>query len=222
MYGLGLLGSPFAATGLANGGVGGGDNWRGFFWVLFGVGVCNFLCVGVAFWEGGVVFRKKDMRERGEGEIISAPWEEMKSMLKLKNVWVISLFFFFYLGVATTAGGKFNPSFLPLPLIRILMLSGWIVEFLVHTRHGSLEEMGYVPSGFYGGLCISRLVLAEPTHRWGERRMLMIYSGLCLASQLVFWLVPNLVSSITVFSLLGFFLGPFFAAVSIFERESTK
>jgi hypothetical protein len=33
--------------------------------------------------------------------------------------------------------------------------------------------------------------------------------------QLVFWLVPNMISSIAMFSMMGFFLGPFFAAVSL-------
>jgi fucose permease len=56
--------------------------------------------------------------------------------------------------------------------------------------------------------------MAEPTHRFGERRMLSIYAGLCFALQLVFWLVPNIVSSAVAFSLMGFLLGPFFAAVS--------
>lgn len=61
---------------------------------------------------------------------------------------------------------------------------------------------------------LGRLLLAEPTHRYGEFRMLILYSALCFVVQLVFWLVPNIVSSAVMFSLMGFFLGPFFAAVS--------
>jgi fucose permease len=74
--------------------------------------------------------------------------------------------------------------------------------------------MGYVPSGFYGGAFLGRLILAEPTHRFGERRMLSIYATLCFAMQLIFWLVPNIISSAVAFSLMGFLLGPSFAAVS--------
>jgi hypothetical protein len=48
--------------------------------------------------------------------------------------------------------------------------------------------MGYVPAGFYGGSFIGRLVLAEPTYRFGERRMILLYVVLCLALELVFWL----------------------------------
>lgn len=48
--------------------------------------------------------------------------------------------------------------------------------------------MGYVPAGYYGGAFLGRLVLAEPTYRFGERRMIGIYVALCLALELVFWL----------------------------------
>lgn len=74
--------------------------------------------------------------------------------------------------------------------------------------------MGYVPAGFYGGVSLGRLLLASPTHRFGESKMLLLYTVLCLAMQLVFWLVPNVVSGAVAFSVMGFFLGPFFAAVS--------
>jgi hypothetical protein len=49
--------------------------------------------------------------------------------------------------------------------------------------------------------------------------MLLLYAGICLVLQLLFWLVPSLTSSIIMFSIMGFFLGPFFAAVSGMERN---
>lgn len=76
--------------------------------------------------------------------------------------------------------------------------------------------MGYVPTGYYGGLLAGRLFLAEPTYRLGERRMLLIYSVICVCLQLVFWLQPNIVGSAVALSLMGFFFGPFFATVSIY------
>jgi fucose permease len=82
--------------------------------------------------------------------------------------------------------------------------------------------MGYIPSGYYGGVSLGRLLLAEPTHRYGEFRMLLLYTVLCFAMQLVFWLVPNVVSSAVTFSVMGFFLGPFFAAVSRSRSPSVK
>ncbi|KAL4976865.1 major facilitator superfamily domain-containing protein [Aspergillus desertorum] len=107
----------------------------------------------------------------------------------------------------------------------------WIVEYLVDVRNGDLDKMGYVPAGFYGGSFIGRLLLAEPTHRFGERRMILVYVVLCLALELVFWLyepgdpetmnelqtlanwprVPNIITEAVAISLLGLFSGPFFA-----------
>jgi fucose permease len=89
------------------------------------------------------------------------------------------------------------------------------VEFLVRVRHGELSKVGYVPAGSYGGVFMGRLILAEPTHRFGERSMLLLFTVLCFAMQLVFWLLPNMISSIAMFSAMGFLLGPFFTAVSL-------
>ena len=90
---------------------------------------------------------------------------------------------------------------------------GWIVEYLVDVRNGDLDKMGYVPAGFYGGGFLGRLLLAEPTYRFGDRRMVLVYIVLCVALELVFWLVPNIVTEAVAISLLGFFSGPFFATV---------
>ena len=64
----------------------------------------------------------------------------------------------------------------------------------------------------WGGVFLGRIVLAEPTHKFGERNMIFLYSLLILACQVVFWLVPNLISSAVAISFLGFFIGPMFAA----------
>lgn len=67
---------------------------------------------------------------------------------------------------------------------------------------------------FYGGLALGRLVLAEPTYRFGERRMLLLYSVLCLALQLIFWRVKDAIADVVAVSCMGFLLGPYFAALS--------
>ncbi|KAK7974254.1 hypothetical protein PG989_016102 [Apiospora arundinis] len=91
--------------------------------------------------------------------------------------------------------------------------------------------MGYVPTGFCGGLLAGRfllagrLLLAEPSFRLGERRMLLVYSAVCVGLQLVFWLQPNTIASAVALSLMGFFSGPFFASgmsvtSKLFPRKS--
>jgi fucose permease len=93
----------------------------------------------------------------------------IKKTLKQSSLWYISVFFFFYLGMTLTA-------------------SGWVVEYLVDVRDGDLERVSYVPAGFSGGCLLGRLLLPEPTHRYGERLMGTIYLAICLGVQLVFWL----------------------------------
>lgn len=85
-------------------------------------------------------------------------------------------------------------------------------------RKSQLSKVGYVTTGFYGGLALGRLVLAEPTYRLGERRMLLLYSVLCLALQLVFWRVKNVIADAVAVSCMGFLLGPYFATVSPYRN----
>lgn len=101
---------------------------------------------------------------------------------------------------------------------------GWVVEYLVTVRQGDIAAMGYVSTGFGAGMTLSRLLLAEPTHRFGERRMVFGYIAISIGLQLVFWLVPNIVASAVAVSLMGFFLGPLFAtgmsvASKLFPRK---
>ncbi|CZR50282.1 related to tetracycline resistance proteins [Phialocephala subalpina] len=205
-YGLGLLISPFVATAVAVKTQHEEGRWMLFYLFPLGMSVLNLVLVVIAFQDS--VHLKNisgEQRQANEEEGRSrAAITEVKQMLKIRDLWVFCLFFFFYLGVGTTSGG-------------------WIVEFLVRVRHGDLSKMGYVPSGSYGGIFLGRLLLAEPTHRFGERRMLLLYAGICFALQLVFWFVPNLISSIAMFSIMGFFLGPFFAAgVSVASKTFPK
>jgi fucose permease len=96
------------------------------------------------------------------------------------------------------------------------------VVYLVDVRHGKLSEVGYTPAGLYGGIFLGRLLLAEPTHRFGERRMILLYGVIMLGLQLVFWLVPTIIASATALSLLGFLFGPLFPIVSYISRSAME
>ena len=180
-YMAGCLVAPFAASGIAEVGK---TKWYLFYFVPLGLGIVNLVMVAVAFWEdiAGVRFgfsaRRGLAQEAriGSGGADAATQEDKKSAsallketLTTPSVWLLSLFFFFYLGTAVTAGG-------------------WVVEYLVDVRNGQLPQMGYVPAGFSGGCLLGRLFLPEITHRWGERRMIFIYCILALGFQLLFWL----------------------------------
>lgn len=171
MYMGGCLVGPFVATAVASANT--PSKWNLFYIFPLGIGVVNMVIVGVTFHDRMLLSsKKKERRDTAESVPESkgrTAWKEIKATLSLPGVWLLSLFFFFFLGAAITAGG-------------------WIVEYLVKVRNGDLKDMGYVPAGLSGGGFLGRLLLAEPTHRLGERRMIFIYAVLCVGLQLVFWL----------------------------------
>ena len=180
VYMAGCLIGPFVATAVASAGE--VSRWYLFYTFPLGLGIVNLLLCLYAFRDTMRFNRKKPQPEVAE-ENNEDPHSDnaheasrnkgavnlMIATIKTPSVWLLSMFFFFYLGAVLTA-------------------SGWVVEYLVAVRDGDLSLMGYVPAGFNGGALLGRVLLAEPTHRLGERRMVFIYCVLALALQLVFWL----------------------------------
>ncbi|KAJ9427669.1 major facilitator superfamily domain-containing protein [Fusarium oxysporum] len=196
MYMAGCLVGPFVATGVAS--AGSTSRWYLFYTFPLGIGVLNVAFVVYAFWDTLRLKRKQPPTERTlEADESPASRNDdafslIKETLKNKNVWLISLFFFFFLGATLTA-------------------SGWVVEYLVEVRNGDINQMGFVPAGFSGGSLLGRLFLAEPTHRFGVRPMIFAFTILSIGLQVLFWLVPNIIAASIAISLLGFFMGPYFA-----------
>ncbi|KAK4201883.1 major facilitator superfamily domain-containing protein [Triangularia verruculosa] len=199
MYMAGCLVAPFAASPIASSpSKEGSSQWYFFYTLPLGLGVANLALAMVAFRDS-FRFRPRASKS-GVGPAEKSAFSLIKETLTTRSVWLLSLFFFFYLGVSVTAGG-------------------WVVEYLVDVRNGNLTQMGYVPAGFSGGCLLGRLLLPDPTHKWGERRMIFLYCLFCLGFQLLFWLVPNIIAASVAISFLGFFLGPFFAtAISVGTR----
>jgi fucose permease len=195
MYALGCLVSPFVATAVA---ARIPDRWPMFYLFLVGLGSVNTCATLFAFRDSlKINTNRSSLGESGEERTsrTKTASRDIVETLKLPAVYLLSLFYFFFLGASITAGG-------------------WVVEYLVSARNGRLPDVGYVSAGLWGGTFLGRLLLAEPTHRFGERRMTISYCCLGLAAQLVFWLVPNLISSAVAICLFGFFFGPLFATVS--------
>jgi fucose permease len=171
MYMAGCLVGPFVATAVASANA--HSKWNLFYIFPLGVGVINMVLVGLSFHDRMLLSPKRKSRsDTAESERESTgktALKEIKATLSMPGVWLLSLYFFFFLGAGITSGG-------------------WMVEYLVNVRNGDIKDMGYVPAGYYGGGFLGRLLLAEPTHRLGERRMIFIYAVVCLGLQLVFWL----------------------------------
>ncbi|KAI1312822.1 major facilitator superfamily domain-containing protein [Xylaria venustula] len=208
-YALGTFIGPLIATAIANSpNTLAIDGWKRVYFVLIGVSVLNVAGVIVAFRDTlysrlHTTTTENETRDKKRNRLALIA---MARLLKSKKLWLLSLFYFFGLGATFTAGG-------------------WVVEFLTTVRGGKLSSVGYIPTGFYGGLLAGRLLLPEPTFRFGERKMILVYSIACAALQLVFWLQPSIIGSAIALSFIGFFSGPFFAtgmsvASKLFPRES--
>ncbi|KAL1583641.1 hypothetical protein WHR41_07753 [Cladosporium halotolerans] len=197
-YMAGCLLAPFAASPVAAARE--PSVWYLSYAVSAGLGVVNLLMCVVAFRDS-VGMKSSGPRSAGDDASMSedeprrqAATRLLQKTLKQSSLWYISVFFFFYLGMTLTA-------------------SGWVVEYLVDVRDGDLDRVSYVPAGFSGGCLLGRLLLPEPTHRYGERLMGTIYLVICLGVQLVFWFrVPNIIAASIAISVFGFFSGPLFAA----------
>jgi len=191
-YGFGCLVGPLVAAVIASKSH---QNWNLFYSFPLGMGVAN---ITLALW----AFRHditQHFRHRTEQQASSDPrsarvaWMEIKRSMHEPAVWLLSAFYFFYLGVAVTSGG-------------------WLVQYLVTVRGDQLSKVDYIPSGYYGGVALGRLLLAEPTYRLGERRMLLLYTILCLGLQVAFWQIRgSMIASGVIVSMMGFLLAPFFA-----------
>jgi fucose permease len=72
-------------------------------------------------------------------------------------------------------------------------------------------------TGFWAGLTIGRVILGFVTPRLfkSEKHAIIVYLGISLAFELLFWLIPNFYVSAVMVSFLGFFLGPLFPAAIV-------
>jgi fucose permease len=101
-------------------------------------------------------------------------FSNMLKSFKSKTVLLGALFIFAYQGAEVS-------------------ISGWIISFLLATRHGNPSSVGYVTSGFWGGITVGRFVLSHPAHKVGEKTF--VYGTVigAAAFQMLVWFVPNIV-----------------------------
>lgn len=107
MYMAGCLAGPFISTAVASAGA--RSRWELFYTAPLGLGVINFALVVFAFRESlalkrptqGEMESSREARQKG-------PMQEIQKTLAQPSVWILSLYFFFFLGAVITAGGKFS------------------------------------------------------------------------------------------------------------------
>lgn len=105
MYGFGCLVSPFVATAVASANP---SRWMLFYLFPLGLSVLNITSVVVAFGDSLSIIWKQSDNETSEntGGRNSSAMNEIRQVLKLRDLWIISSFYFLYLGVSFAAGGN--------------------------------------------------------------------------------------------------------------------
>ena len=124
----------------------------------------------------------------------------LKQALKNKTTILGALFIFAYQGAEVS-------------------ISGWVISFLISYRHTAPARVGYVTSGFWGGITLGRFLLSHPCHKVGEKKSTFFLVGGAAAFQLLVWLVPNVVGEAVAVSIVGLLLGPVYpCATAVFSR----
>lgn len=188
-YGVGTVICPLIANTIASR----TPYWHFWYLITLCLGVFNTSLLAWTFRKG--LFQPNVLGAKNTAST------ELKATLTNRTMWIINTFFFLYVGAEVTAGGMYTLYSARPSLTGNLI--GWLVQFLVSIRHGQPSKVGYIASGFWTGFTLGRVVLADITHKLGERRMVFAYIALAMAMQLIFWFVPSIIANAVAVCFLG-------------------
>ncbi|KAI9741443.1 MAG: hypothetical protein M1818_004249 [Claussenomyces sp. TS43310] len=212
-YGLGGTIAPLAATAMVTTG---GLIWNLYYLIPMSLAIFNIAFAGWSFWDyekestpalltnvERVASRTQDAGPSEAPPSLSQPKNQFSGMARaFKNKIVIlgALFIFAYQGAEVS-------------------ISGWVISFLIQTRKGDPSSVGYVTSGFWGGITVGRFVLSAPAHKIGEQWSVYALVVGAIAFQLLVWFVPNVIGDAVAVSLVGLLLGPVYpCATAVFSK----
>lgn len=184
-YGVGATLAPIIATSF----VGAGISWNYFYLVLLGVALTSAILFQLTFrnTEQDLAQFEPDDEDEVTNNVVDTVL--LKIALSNKITWLTALFVFFYQGSEVSIGG-------------------WIVTYLLDYRHGG-HVVGYVASGFWGGVALGRLLLARPIHKaLGARRSIIVCTLASILCVILTWVIPNVIAAGVFVSFAGFFVGP--------------
>lgn len=132
-YGIGGICGPLIATAL----VSQGTIWSRFYLVELSLAVLNFFVAPWTFWkyeqESDTLLPEQVNDQRTED--VTSKWRSFKTLMSDKPTVLGAFFIFAYQGAEVA-------------------ISGWIISFLVQMRHGDPSKVGFVTSGFWGGITV--------------------------------------------------------------------
>ena len=181
-YGLGGTIGPLVATAMVTKG---GLPWYKFYYLMVAMCGLEAILTVSAFW-GATAKQYRESHQSPSGKRTTT-----RHVLREPITWVIALYLLGYVGCEVSLGG-------------------WIVTFMLRVRHADPFLAGLTVTFFWLGLTVGRVLLGFITGRIGEKGATTLYLVLCIALQLLYWLVPNFAASAVFVSFLGFFLGPLF------------
>jgi fucose permease len=188
IYGVGGTVGPLIATSLVNKGL----HWSTYYYLPLGIAVFSMGSCGWAF-KGF----EKDTPQHHNGQPTSTSRRaRSRKIFTSKPTIFGGMFIFAYQGAEVA-------------------ISGWIVSFLVSYRGGDLSKVGYVTSGFWGGITIGRFLLSYVGSLVGERIFVFVITAGTLVLQLLVWFVPSVIGDSIAVALAGVLLGPIYPAATV-------
>lgn len=180
-YGIGALLGPLAASALLAQNLG----WNVTYLVWLFLAFLIFLGLWFAFKHGEQTTRQDQQDQEHQGS------NALLMTIRLREVWLAAFFLLFYVGAEVGLGN-------------------WGYSFLTLARSGPPVFSAWIISGYWCGLTLGRLTLANLIPRLGMRRLITIsLSGVVLGIGLA-WSLPGIWGAAIGFCLIGFCLGPLF------------
>ncbi|KAI0016276.1 tRNA wybutosine-synthesizing protein [Xylariomycetidae sp. FL0641] len=187
-YGLGATIGPLVATAMVTKAR---LPWFTFYYIMLGLSVAELCLTTTTFWEAtGARYRAAHLSQN-EGERTTT-----RKVMTKPVPWFVACFLLGYVGAEVSLGG-------------------WIVSFMLDVRAAEPFDAGLTVVFFWLGLTIGRVTLGFVTGRIGEKLAITVYLLLCVALQLLYWLIPSFVASAIFIAFEGFFLGPLFPAAIV-------
>ncbi len=201
IYGIGGIVAPLAATAM----VSSGERWSYFYLITLVLSLVNSFAFFWAF--------KDYENENTSTQLLtslertashSATVDEKKNILKRalrsRTTLLGALLIFAYQGAEVS-------------------ISGWVISFLIDYRKGDPTRVGYVTSGFWGGITLGRFILVAPANKIGARISVVILVALTAGFQFMVWFLPNVIGNAVAVALIGFLLGPVYpCATGVFSK----
>ncbi|KAF2103643.1 putative MFS efflux transporter [Rhizodiscina lignyota] len=199
-YGIGGLVAPLIATAM----ISAGTRWSFFYFISLAIQMLGTIMFSWAFRGHETEPATQFLHARDEARLPPENGTRSSSLLRkaLKNKTTLlgALLIFAYQGAEVS-------------------ISGWVISFLIHYRHGDPTHVGYVTSGFWGGITMGRFLLVGPAQSIGERLYLVVLIAVSAGFQLMVWLLPNVIGDAIAVAVIGLLQGPVYpVANGVFSK----